>query len=208
MPTISLYNLQREIVGEIELPSDFFAPEVNQAILHEVVCAQLASRRSGNACTKRRSEVNHTTRKVYKQKGTGAARHGDMAAPLFVGGGKAHGPKPRDYSFRPPRKVRIGALRSALTLKLQGGKLWVLDSFEIDTIKTKRVVEIIRRFDFVPSVLIVERKDNENLRLSARNLPTCLFLPPEGLNVYDILRHEHLVLTKGVIPDLAKRFEA
>ena len=206
MAKVTVYNLRRENVGEIELADEIFAREVNEGLLHEVVRAQLASRRSGNASTKGRSETNGTTKKMYKQKGTGSARHGDRGAPNFVGGGQSHGPKPRSYAFRPNRKARIGAMQSALALKLKEGRLTIVDNFELAEIKTKGLAGVLTALAVAKGSLIVDSA-NENLRLSAANLESHQVLPPEGVNVYDVLRHEHLVLTRSAAQALEARLK-
>lgn len=206
MAKVTVYNLKRESVGEIELADEVFAREVNEGLLHEVVRAQLASRRSGNASTKGRSETNGTTKKMYKQKGTGSARHGDRGAPNFVGGGQSHGPKPRSYAFRPNRKARIGAMQSALALKLKEGRLTVVENFQLAEVKTKGLAGILSTLAVAKGSLIVDSA-NENLRLSAANLESHQVLPPEGVNVYDVLRHEHLVLTRSAAQALEARLK-
>jgi large subunit ribosomal protein L4 len=206
MAKVTVYNLKRESVGEIDLADEVFAREVNEGLLHEVVRAQLASRRSGNASTKGRSETNGTTKKMYKQKGTGSARHGDRGAPNFVGGGQSHGPKPRSYAFRPNRKARIGAMQSALALKLKEGRLTVVENFQLAEIKTKGLAGILSTLAVAKGSLIVDSA-NENLRLSAANLESHQVLPPEGVNVYDVLRHEHLVLTRSAAQALEARLK-
>jgi large subunit ribosomal protein L4 len=205
MATIPVYNLAREAVGELELADDIFNSEVNEALFYDVVKAQLASRRSGNHKVKNRAEIRATGKKMYRQKGTGRARHGDAKAPQFRGGGRAFGPKPRDYSWRPTRKMRKGALRSALALKFKEGRLTVVDTFDLPAIKTKELAGILDALDASKSAVIVDGVANERLRLSARNLPKHQFLPPEGVNVYDLLRHEHLVVTKEAISALEAR---
>jgi large subunit ribosomal protein L4 len=206
MAKVSVYNLQKNPVGELELSDAVFGADVNEALMYDVLKAQLASRRSGNAKTKLRPEVSGSTRKLYRQKGTGAARHGAIRASQYVGGGKAHGPRPRDYDYRPPRKMRQGALASALSLRLKEGNLFVIDTFALSDIKTKQLASILKAFD-VGSSLIVDGKANDKLRLSARNLEKSQFLPPEGVNLYDILRHQHLILTKDAVTELQNRLE-
>lgn len=205
MAKVPVYNLRRENVGELELADDVFAGEVNEALFYEVVKAQLASRRAGTHKVKNRAEVHGTTHKMYRQKGTGRARHGDANAPQFRGGGKAFGPKPRDYAYRPPRKMRVGALKSALSMKLKEGRLLVVEDFSLSEIKTKALAQILTTLQVPKSSVIVDKADNENLRLSARNLARHQFLPPEGVNVYDLLRHEHLILTKSAVAALEAR---
>lgn len=205
MPKVTVYNLDRESVGELELDEDVFADEINENLFYEVVKAQLASRRKGTRKVKNRAEVRGTGAKMYRQKGTGRARHGDEKAPQFRGGGRAFGPKPQDHSYKPPRRMRKGALRSALSLKLKEGRLLVVDAFELPEIKTKNLAKVLDALEVPKSSIIVDGTDNQNLRLSARNLDKHQYLPPEGVNVYDVLRHEHLILTKGAIEALVAR---
>lgn len=205
MAKIPVYNLRRESVGELELSDEVFGRDVNEALLYEVVKAQLASKRAGTHKTKNRAEVQGSTKKIYRQKGTGSGRHGDRNAPSFVGGGQAHGPVPRDYSYRPNRKQRIGALASALSMKLKEGRLTVVDAFELAEIKTKALAGVLSTLQVGKSSLIVDAKGNDKLQLSARNLDAHQYLPPEGVNVYDLLRHEHVVLTKSAAQALEAR---
>lgn len=205
MAKVPVYNLDREHVGELELADEVFGGEVNEALFYDVVKAQLASKRAGTHKVKNRAEVHGSTKKLYRQKGTGRARHGSANAPQFRGGGQAFGPKPRDYSYRPTRKMRIGALKSALSLKLKEGRLLVLDDFTLPEIKTKALVRILAKLEIPKSSLIVDEARNEKLRMSARNLADHQFLPPEGVNVYDLLRHEHLILTKSAVVALEAR---
>jgi len=206
MAKVSVYNLQKKSVGELELSDAVFGAEVNEGLIYDVLKAQLASKRSGTAKTKVRSEVSGSTRKLYRQKGTGAARHGGIRAPNYVGGGKAHGPQPRDYSYRPPRKMRAGALVSALSLKLKQGQLLVVDTFELSEVKTKNLAQILKVLEANNS-LIVDGKANEKLRMSVRNMQRSQFLPPEGVNLYDVLRHENLILTKEAATELQNRLQ-
>lgn len=205
MATVTVYDLKKKNVGKLELSDEIFAVEVNERLMHEVLKAQLASRRSGSAKAKARPEVSGSTKKLYKQKGSGAARHGAKRATTFVGGGVALGPVPRSYAYRPPRAMRLGAMRSALSLRLQQGRLMVLDAFSLDEIKTKRIAEAMTTFG-APSALIVDAKSNDKLRLSVRNLPRHQFLPPEGVNLYDVLRHDGLILTREAAEALQRRF--
>jgi large subunit ribosomal protein L4 len=205
MPKVNVYDLNKKAVGELQLSEEVFGAEVNEGLFYEVLKAQLASRRRGTHSTKSRTEVRGSGQKMYRQKGTGRARHGDEKAPSFVGGGQSHGPKPRDYSYRPPRKMRAGALRSALSMKLRDGQLTVVDAFSLEEVKTKRLAQILSTLEANPSALIVDGQDNDKLRLSARNLSTHQYLPPEGLNLYDLLRHEHLVVTKSAVEAIEAR---
>lgn len=205
MAKIPVYNLRRESVGELELSDEVFGRDVNEGLLYEIVKAQLASKRSGSAKVKNRSEVSGSTKKIYRQKGTGSGRHGDRNAPSFVGGGQAHGPVPHSYAYRPNRKMRIGALASALSMKLKEGRLTVVDTFELDEVKTKALAGVLTVLKVGKSSLLVDAKGNEKLQLSARNLEKHQYLPPEGVNVYDLLRHEHIVLTKSAAQALEAR---
>jgi large subunit ribosomal protein L4 len=205
MPKVKVYNLNKKGVGEMELSDSVFDATVNESLLYDVLKAQLASQRKGTASAQTRAEVSATKRKLYKQKGTGSARHGSKRAPVFVGGGTAHGPKPRDFGYRPPRKMRLGALKGALSLKLREGQLLVVADFELDEVKTKKLAAVLDKLEVNRSALIVDGKENEKLRLSARNLQNHSVLPPEGVNLYDLLRHEHLVLTQTAVQALEAR---
>lgn len=202
MATLDVHNQAGEKVGQIELADAVFGAPVKEHLLHEVVVAQLAARRKGTASTKTRAKVKGSKSKLYRQKGTGRARHGGITAPIFVGGGVAHGPHPRDYTQRTPKKVRRGALRSALSLRAGEHKLLVLDSLELGEIKTKRVAQLLERLG-IKSGLIVDDVSNAQLVKSMRNLARSKYLAPEGLNVYDILRHDALLVTA----DVAKKIE-
>ena len=207
MAKVNVYNLKRESVGELELDDAVFGAEVNEGLIYDVLKAQLASKRAGSAKVKGRSEVAANSQKMYLQKGTGNARHGSRGAMLMVGGGKAHGPLPRDYGYRPPRKMRLGAMRSALSLKLKEGKLTVVDSFELPEIKTKALAGVLSALQVDAGTLIVDADSNDKLRLSARNMGDNQFLPPEGVNLYDVLRHPNLVLTKDAVAALQSRLQ-
>jgi large subunit ribosomal protein L4 len=204
MAKIDVYDLARKKVGELDLADEVFAAEVKEHLLHEVVVAQLASRRAGTHAAKERSAVQGSSKKLYKQKGTGNARHGAIRAPIYVGGGRAHPPKPQDWTMRPPRKVRMMALRCALSLLHKEGRLTVVDSIAFDAPKTKQLAAVLTALQASKSTLVVDGRGNENVKLSIRNMPTSSFLPPEGVNVYDLLKHDHLVVSK----DAAKALEA
>ena len=201
---LTVYNLKREQVGEIELADEVFGAEVKEQLFYEVVKAQLASRRAGTKATKERSAVAGSSKKIYKQKGTGRARQGSIRAPHHPGGGMAHALAPTDWSYRPPRKVRIGALVSALSLFAKEGRLIVLDSIELPEIKTKAFANTLATLKADKKALVVDDASNDKLIKSVRNLSAHQFLPPEGVNVYDLLRHDHLVVSK----EAAKALEA
>jgi large subunit ribosomal protein L4 len=203
MATFDVFNLKREKVGSIDLADEVFGTEVREQLFYEVVKAQLASKRQGTQCAKNRSAVSGSTKKIYKQKGTGSARHGSKRAPLFVGGGRAHPPRPRDWSYEPPRRVRALALTAALSKFHKEGRLMVVDKFELAEIKTKRLIETLSTLKAQHKTLVVDGADNEKLKMSIRNCKEHQFLPPEGVNVYDLLRHDTLILSK----DAAKKLE-
>ncbi len=205
MAKVDVFNLQRQKVGDIELADEVFGAEVKEQLLHEVVTAQLASRRQGTRAAKERSAVSGSSKKIYKQKGTGRARHGSIRAPIFVGGGRAHPPKPQDWSYRPPRRVRTSALKSALSLLVKEGRLTVLENIDLGEVKTKKLAGVLETLKVPSGALVVDDKSNENLRLSIRNMAHSQFLPPEGVNVYDLLRYEHLILSKTAIKALEAR---
>jgi large subunit ribosomal protein L4 len=204
---IDIVNIEGKKVGTIELADAVFGAEVKEHLLWEVVKAQRAARRAGTHSTRTRANVRGGGKKPYKQKGTGNARQGSTRAPNFVGGGKVFGPHPRDYSYTVPKKVRRAALASALSLRAQEKKLVVLDSLTFDLPKTKRLAGILKALG-VPSAVLVDGKENVHLSKSARNLPASKFLPPEGLNVYDILDHVGLVITAGVVKQIEARIQS
>lgn len=202
---LPVYNQKRESVGEIELSDDVFGAEVKEHLFYEVVKAQLASRRAGTKATKERSAVSGSTKKLYRQKGTGRARQGSIRAPHHSGGGVAHALEPKDWSYRPPRKVRIGALKSALSLFAKEGRLLVLDTLELPEIKTKALVQTLGALQAGKKSLVVDQRGNDKLERSIRNLADHQYLPPEGVNVYDLLRHDHLIVSKAAARALEAR---
>ena len=193
---IEVKNTSGKAVGSIDLDDAVFgADNIHEHLLWEAVKWQLAKRRAGTASTKRFGEVRGSGKKIWKQKGTGQARHGARKAPIFVGGGSVKGPKPRDYGYQLPRHVKKAALRAALALRASEQKLVVLDQFGTDG-KTKSVATALAALGTGKKALIVDAKTNANLVRGARNLASSQWLAPEGLNVYDILRHDTLVLTQ------------
>lgn len=192
---IEVKNISGKGVGSFDLDDTVFGADINEHLLWEAVKWQLAKRRSGTASTKRYGEVRGSTKKVWKQKGTGQARQGSRRAPHFVGGGSVFGPKPRSYEYKLPRKIKKAALRAALSLRASESKIIVLDAWGTDG-KTKSVASALAAIGGSKKTLIVDAKTNEQLVRGAKNLATSQWLAPEGLNVYDILRHDTLVLTK------------
>lgn len=198
MPTIDVYSADKQKVGEISLSEDVFAAEIKPHLLHEVVVWQLAKRRKGTASSKSRSEVRGGGRKPWRQKGTGRARSGSRRSPVWRGGGAVFGPKPRDYGYTLPKKVRKAALKVALSGKLAEDKLLVMRDFGMSEIKTKAFAEVLGRFDSDNALVVIAGQD-QVLELSSRNLPRVKVLRAEGLNVYDILKHDRLVLLEPAV---------
>ncbi|MBC7356997.1 large subunit ribosomal protein L4 [Desulfacinum infernum DSM 9756] len=198
MPTIDIFDMNRQVVGQMELRDDIFAVPVKPHVLHEVVLYQLAKRRAGTAKTKGRSEVSGGGRKPWRQKGTGRARVGTIRSPLWRGGGTVHGPQPRSYEMKVPKKVRKLALKMALSQKLQDRELTVVEQLSLPEIKTKEFAAWMERFELSKPLVVIARQDDV-VEKSARNIPTVKVLRSEGLNVYDLLNHRNVVLTKETI---------
>jgi large subunit ribosomal protein L4 len=201
MTVVDVYNLQKEKVAEVELKDEIFNVPVKGHVLHLVVTSQLTNRRSGSASAKSRSEVKASGTKVWRQKGTGRARVGAISSPTRRGGGVTFGPGSRNYVFKVPKKVRKAALSMALTDKVRTEQLTVVDQFELAEIKTKSFVELMKRFD-VNKALIVTTSKNENLEKSSRNVPWIKVMRYQGLNVYDILKYDHLFMEQSTIGKL------
>jgi len=202
---LEIKNLDGKKVGDVTLDDGVFGAEVNEHLLWEVVKMQRANARAGTHSTLRRGEVRGGGKKPFKQKGTGNARQGSTRAPHYVGGGSVFGPKPRDYSYTMPKKAVAGALRSVLSLRAKEQKLVVVDGFKLDGIKTAKVHKALAALG-AKSALLVDGA-NENLAKSARNHKAAKYLAVEGLNVYDVLDHEVLVLSQGVLEGLTKRLK-
>ncbi|MDA3898090.1 MAG: 50S ribosomal protein L4 [Desulfobacteraceae bacterium] len=207
MAVIEVKNIKGEKVSEVEMPDSIFNVEPKKSVLHEVVCMQLAAKRSGTASVKRRSDVKGTGAKPFRQKGTGRARQGDVKSPLLRGGGVIFGPNPRAYTMKVHKKVKRLALKMALSIKLKEETITVLDVFSLDQIKTKSVVSVLETLKLNNSLIVVDAK-NEELELSSRNIPGVKVLRVEGLNVYDILKHKNLILLEGSIKNIEGRLAA
>jgi large subunit ribosomal protein L4 len=201
---IDIVNIEGKKVGQVDLSDAVFGAKVKEYLLWEVVKAQQAAKRAGTHDTKTRAEVRGGGKKPYKQKGTGNARQGSTRAPNYVGGGKVFGPHPRSYAYTVPKKVRRAALASALSLRVKEKKLVVVDKLAFEAPKTKTMAGILKTLGF-ERALVVDGKDNANLFKSVRNLPRAKVLPPEGLNVYDILNHVGLVIAAGAIKQIEQR---
>jgi large subunit ribosomal protein L4 len=189
-----MYNAGGQEVGQVELRPDIFEVAVSISLMHQAVVRQLANARMGTHSTKSRGEVSRTKRKWYRQKGTGRARHGSRNANIFVGGGIAHGPRPRAYTKKMPRKMRRAALRSALSVKALDEQILVLDVLEMEAPKTKEMVSLLGNLGLGERVLILLPEHNEAVEKSARNLPQVNTLQASYLNVRDLLGHDHIVL--------------
>jgi len=204
MAVVDVINSKAEKVSQTDLVDTIFNIPVKGSILHEVVTMQLAKRRSGSAAVKHRSDVKGSGRKIFRQKGTGRARRGDSKSPLLRGGGSTFGPDPRSYAYKVSKKVRRLALKMALSSKLKEEKLLVLNEFELDKIKTREFVKVMNALNTKNALIITEKK-NENLELSARNVPQIKVLRVEGLNVYDILKYKNIVLLESSIKSIEGR---
>jgi large subunit ribosomal protein L4 len=204
MAVTEVFNTDNKKVGEVELNDALFGLEVKQHLLHDVVKMQLANRRAGTASTKTRSEVRGGGAKPWRQKGTGRARAGTRNSPLWRGGGTIFGPKPKDYSYKLPKKVRKLGLRMALSTRFSESNMMVLDGFDLDEIKTKKFQEVMKKLN-IDNGLIVVPERNENLEKSSRNAQGFKVISSEGLNVYDVLLHHRLVLLQSCLDQLEKR---
>ena len=206
MSSVDIYNTNKEKVSQVELDEKIFDCEVNPHLLYETVKEHLAKRRSGTASTKNRSHVRGGGKKPWRQKGTGRARAGTTRSPLWTGGGVVFGPHPRDYSYRINKKVRKSALRSALSSKLKENNLILVDTIHLPEIKTKTFISLLDRLD-IQDALIVD-DGNTNLEKSAQNVPLFKVVRPEGLNAYDILKREKLVITQASLEKIMRNLSA
>jgi large subunit ribosomal protein L4 len=204
MPKLDLLNQEKQKIGTIELRDDVFAVDVNVPLVHQVLKAQLAGRRQGTAKTKTKGEVRGGGRKPFKQKGTGNARQGSIRSPLQPGGGQSFGPQPRCYEQATPKEMVRGALRSALSDRVKANRVLVVDEFKLESAKTKILELLLKQKLQVEQVLIVDSL-NRNLELSGRNLPRVKVLRTEGLNVYDVIRNDWVVLTKRAVQAVESR---
>jgi large subunit ribosomal protein L4 len=198
MATSALYDIANQKVADVDLDDRVFNAAVNPTLFYETVRMQMAARRRGTAATKNKTLVRGGGAKPWRQKGTGRARAGSRRSPLWRGGGTIFGPMPRRYGFSLPQKVRAAALRAALTLKRQEGKLILLDDLPLDGFKTKKLLEVLQRFQ-VEDALIVTDEKRPFLERSARNIGGIQVLRCDGLNVYDILNHEYLILLNPAV---------
>ena len=201
MSKVSVYNMEGQQVGELELNDAVFGVEINEHLVNQAVKLQLANKRQGTQSAKTRSEVSGGGRKPWRQKGTGHARQGSTRAPQWTGGGIVFAPKPRDYSFKMNKKEKRIALLSALSSKVAESKIVVLDEFKLDEIKTKKFVEVMNNLK-VENALVVLEGENKNVVLSGRNIPTVKVSATNEINTYDVLKYETLVVTKAAVEKL------
>ncbi len=204
MPSVDIVDLDNAPVGSIELSDAVFGAEVNEALLYEAVRHHRAGTRSGTAATKTRHEVSGSGRKLWKQKGTGRARVGSIRSPLWRHGGTVHGPQPRSYEYKLPRKMMLGALRSALSAKLRDGELRIVRAFELGDHKTKSMAGALGRLQAKKTVLLVESGENVNLARASRNLPGVKLVPTRDVNVYDLLRYQEVLLSETAARKLSE----
>ena len=204
MAVVDIVNSTGDKVSQIDLRDEIYNVPVKSSVLHEVVTMQLAGKRAGSASVKHRSDVRGSQRKLFRQKGTGRARLGNIKSPLLRGGGVAFGPDPKSWAYKVPKKVRRQALKMALSSKLQDDAILVLDALDLEQIKTRALVDVTDNLN-VENVLIVTENKNEKLELSSRNIPHVKVLRCEGLNVYDILKYKTLVLLEASVKGIEGR---
>jgi large subunit ribosomal protein L4 len=203
MPSVTIFDLDNNTVGTLELSDAVFGVPVNDALLYEAVRHYMACKRRGTAKTKTRHEVSGSGKKLWRQKGTGRARMGSIRSPLWRHGGTAHGPQPRDYSYRLPKKMQIGALRSALSAKLRDGELSVVQAFNLADHKTKTMAAALKKIEAQSKVLLVDNGENPNLARGSRNLPGVKLVASRDVNVYDLLGHKQIILSAAAAQKLS-----
>lgn len=204
MPVVDVINTKGEKVSQVELSDQLFSIPVKASVLHEVVTMQQASRRAGTASVKNRSDIRGSTRKLFRQKGTGRARRGNIKSPLLRGGGVVFGPHPKSYAYKLPKKIRRLALKMVMSGKLKDNHLVVLDKFPLERIKTKDVAAVMRDLNLDSALIVTDKKD-AILECSSRNIPDMKVLRCEGLNVYDVLKYKTLVLLETAIQGIEGR---
>jgi large subunit ribosomal protein L4 len=207
MPTVDIIDLTNQKVGDLELADEVFGAPINEDLLYEAVRHYLAGRRRGTASTKTRHEVAGSGKKLWKQKGTGRARMGSIRSPLWRHGGTTHGPQPRSYAYHLPRKMQLGALRSALSAKLRDGELRVIQEFSISEAKTKVMRAALETLEAKRTVLLVDNAENRNLELSSRNLQGVKLVLSRDVNVYDLLGHEQVLLSEAAARKLSEALQ-
>jgi large subunit ribosomal protein L4 len=202
MPTIKVMDLMHQEVGEIELADAVFGVALNEPLIHEAVRSFMANRRAGTSATKTRGDVSGSGRKLWKQKGTGRARIASLRSPLWKGGGNAHGPQPRDWSYNLPKKMRKRAMCSAISERLREGNLIIVDEWKFDQAKTKEFINTLGTLKLTGKTLIVDSLKNTKLMLASRNVQTAKVVNSYGVNIYDLVNHQKLVLTPRTVEEL------
>src|ERR1044072_8883196 len=205
MPTVKVRNVKNEEVGEVELSDAVFGAPLNEGLIHAAVRNFMANARRGTSATKTRGDVSGAGRKLWKQKGTGRARIASLRSPLWKGGGNVHGPQPRDWSYAIPKKMRRGAIRSVLSERLREGGLVIVEDFNLASHKTKDFVATLSTLGLDKKTLIVDSHENGNLALSSRNVENVTLISATGVNVYELLTHEQVALTKAAVTQLDKQ---
>ncbi|MBV8820217.1 MAG: 50S ribosomal protein L4 [Acidobacteriaceae bacterium] len=204
MPSVDVFDMNNSKVGSVDLADEVFAAPVNEHLIYESVRHHQASQRRGTAATKTRHEVSGSGKKLWKQKGTGRARMGSIRSPLWRHGGTVHGPQPKDYGYKLPHKMMVGALRAALSAKLRDGELKIVNAFSLADHKTKNMLAALGRLELKKKVLLVDNDDNRNLLLGARNLAGVKLVPSREVTVYDLLAHTHVLLSEAAAKKLAE----
>ena len=199
MAKVSVYNIEGKVVGDMELNDAVFGVEVNTHLVHQAVVLQLANKRQGTQSAKTRSEVSGGGRKPWRQKGTGHARQGSTRSPQWTGGGVVFAPTPRDYSFKMNKKEKAGAIKSALTTKVNEEKFFVMDSLKFDEIKTKKMVGVLDALKVNKALVVLDGEDNDNVEVSARNIAGVRTVYSNAINVYDILKYDTIIITKSAV---------
>ena len=199
MANVSVYNMEGSEVGKLDLNDSVFAVDVNEHLMHMAVVLQLANKRQGTQKAKTRSEVSGGGRKPWRQKGTGHARQGSTRSPQWTGGGVVFAPTPRDYSFKMNKKEKAGAIKSALTTKVNEEKFFVMDSLKFDEIKTKKMVGVLDALKVNKALVVLDGEDNDNVEVSARNIAGVRTVYSNAINVYDILKYETIIITKSAV---------
>ena len=207
MTVLNILNNKAEKVSQIDLLDEIFCVPIKPSVMHEVVVMQLAKKRLGTATVKHRSDIVGSTKKLFRQKGTGNARRGNIKSPLLRGGGSVFGPDMRSYSYKVPKKIRKLALKMALSSKLKENEMILLDQFGLDEIKTKELANILDRVQAKNTLIVIDKRD-ENLELSARNIPGVKVIRYEGLNVYDILKYKNIIIMEPAVKAIEGRLTA
>jgi large subunit ribosomal protein L4 len=204
MPSVDIFDLNNQVVGTLELSEEVFGADVNEALIYEAVRQYQASRRAGTHKTKVRGEVAGSGKKLWKQKGTGRARMGSVRSPIWRHGGTVHGPQPRDYSYKLPRKMMLGALRSALSAKVRDGELKVVQKLALDERKTKNAAAALKKLDIDRKVLVVDNDGDQNFAQSVRNIKTVTHVPSRDVTAYHLIGHERVLMSESAARKLSE----